>query len=162
VVIRPLRPDDAPAHDAFFHRLSPEDVRFRFFSVMRELSEKQLRKLTDIDYDRDMALIAVREQTGETVAAARLASDQDEHVAEFAVVVDPAMKGRGLGTELMRRLIDWARGRDVTEIVGQILADNRPMLAFARNLGFSLHRMAEADDVVEARLRLTEPVHEEH
>lgn len=162
MVIRPLRPDDAPAHDAFFHRLSPEDVRFRFFSVMRELSEKQLRKLTDIDYDRDMALIAVREQTGETVAAARLASDQDEHVAEFAVVVDPAMKGRGLGTELMRRLIDWARGRDVTEIVGQILADNRPMLAFARNLGFSLHRMAEADDVVEARLRLTEPVHEEH
>jgi len=154
VTIRPIRPSDAPAHAAFFGRLSPEDIRFRFFSAKRELSDKQLRRLTCVDCAREMALIAVREPSGETVAAARVVRDKDEHAAEFAIAVEPAMKGRGLGTELMRRLIEWARSRDVHEIVGEILTDNRPMLAFVRRLGFTLHRMTASEDVIEARLRL--------
>ncbi len=156
MTIRPIRPADAPAHEAFFHRLSPQDIRFRFFSAKRELSGKQLARLTSPDYEREMALIAER-APGETVAAARLVCDRDEHVAEFAIAVEPDMKGHGLGSELMRRLIDWARGHDVAEITGQILADNAPMLAFARHLGFALHRLADGDDIVEARLRLRPP-----
>ena len=156
LTIRPIRPSDAPAHAAFFGRLSPEDIRFRFFSAKRELSAKQLSKLTKIDYAREMALIAVRQPSGETVGVARLVCDRDEHTAEFAIAIDPAMKGVGLGTELMRRLIDWGRTREVHVIVGEILADNHPMLAFVRRLGFTLHRLAEADDVIEARLKLSD------
>ena len=154
MTIRPIRPEDAAAHVAFFGRLSPEDVRFRFFSAKRELSDKQVSKLTAIDYEREMALVAVREATGETVAAARLVADKDEHAAEFAIVVQPDMKGRGLATALMRRLFDWARSREVVEITGEVLADNTAMLAFVRGLGFRLHRMEDADEIVDVRLRL--------
>ena len=154
LTIRPIKPSDAPAHAAFFSRLSPEDIRFRFFSAKRELSDKQLSRLTNVDYAREMALIAVREPSGETVGVARLVCDKDEHAAEFAIAVEPETKGVGIGTELMRRLIEWARTREVHVIVGEILADNQPMLAFVRRLGFTLHRLAEADDVIEARLKL--------
>ncbi len=154
MTIRPIKPSDAAAHAAFFARLSPEDIRFRFFSAKRELSEKQLSRLTNIDYVREMALVAVREPSGETVGVARMVRDKDEHSAEFAIAIEPDMKGVGLGTELMRRLIDWARTRDVHVIVGEILADNQPMLAFVRRFGFTLHRLADADDVIEARLGL--------
>jgi acetyltransferase len=78
-------------------------------------------------------------------------------LAEFAVAVQPDMKGRGLASRLVRRLIEWGRARGVAEIVGQVLADNAPMLAFARHLGFEIHRLAGEDDVLEARLTLDEP-----
>jgi len=156
VTIRPIRPEDAAAHEALFHRQSPEDVRFRFFSVMRALSPEQVARLTQIDYDREMALIAVQQSTGDTVAVARLVCEQDRRSAEFAIAVQPDMKGRGLASRLMRRLIEWARARGVTEIVGQVLADNAPMLAFARHLGFEIHRLPGEDDVLEARMALGE------
>ena len=154
LTIRPIRPEDAAAHTAFFSRLSPQDIRFRFFSAMRELSPEQTVRLTQIDYDREMAFIAVNETTGDTVAVARLACDPDAPSGEFAVIVQPDMKGRGLASHLMRRLIAWARMRGLTEVVGQILADNQPMLAFIRRLGFTVHRMAEDPEVMEAKLVL--------
>jgi acetyltransferase len=154
VTIRPIRPEDAAAHAALFHRLSPEDVRFRFFSAMRALSPEQVARLTQVDYDREMALIAVQQSTGDTVAVARLVCDQDCRSAEFAVAVQPDMTGRGLASQLMRRLIEWGRARGVAEIVGEVLADNAPMLAFARHLGFEIHRLPGEDDVLEARMTL--------
>jgi acetyltransferase len=72
ILIRPMRPADAAEHDAFFPRLSPEDIRLRFFAAVRELTSAQLDKFTRLDYDRDMAFIAVREETGQTVGVARL------------------------------------------------------------------------------------------
>jgi acetyltransferase len=152
--VRPIRPEDAEQHGAFFARLSPQDIRYRFFSAMRELSQEQLARLTQVDYVREMAFIAVREASGETVAAARLVCDPGEGEGEFAVIVQADMKGKGVASHLMRRLIDWARTRGLRAIVGLVLADNAPMLAFMRNLGFSLHRMREEPDVVEARLAL--------
>ncbi len=80
--------------------------------------------------------------TEETVGVARLACDFDERAGEFAVIVQEDMKGRGLASHLMHRLIEWARTRGLREIEGQVLADNQPMLAFIRHLGFSVHRMA--------------------
>ncbi len=151
VTIRPIRPEDAAAHAALFHRLSPEDVRFRFFSAMRTLSAEQVARMTQMDYDREMALIAVQQSTGDTVAVARLVCEQDRRSAEFAVAVQSDMKGRGLASRLVRRLIEWGRARGVAEIVGQVLADNAPMLAFARHLGFEIHRLPGEDDVLEAR-----------
>lgn len=154
MVIRPIRPEDAEAHGAFFRRLSPQDIRYRFFSAVRELSPDQMARLTQVDYDREMAFIAIREATHETVGVARLVSESDGRSGEFAVIVQADMKGKGLASHLMRRLIDWGRSRGLLEIVGQVLADNAPMLAFVRHLGFTVHRMKDEPDVMEVRLEL--------
>jgi acetyltransferase len=154
LTIRPIRPEDAEQHGVFFHRLSPQDIRYRFFTAMREMSPEQMARLTQVDYDREMAFIAVREASGDTVAVARLVCEPDGIEGEFAVIVQGDMKGRGLATHLMRRLIDWARWRGLRAVVGLVLADNAPMLAFVRHLGFSLRRMLDEPDVVEARLLL--------
>lgn len=154
MTIRAIRPEDATAHAAFFARLSPQDIRYRFFSAMRELSREQTVRLTQVDYDREMAFIAVHEETGDTVGVARLACDSDGRSGEFAVIVQADMKGRGLASHLMRRLIAWARMRGLTAVVGQILADNQPMLGFIRHLGFTVHRMVDDPEVMEATLEL--------
>jgi acetyltransferase len=154
MTIRPVRPEDAQAHAAFFSRLAPEDIRYRFFSAMRELTPDHAVRLTQVDYDREMAFIAVREATGETLGVSRLACDNDGRSGEFAVIVQADIKGRGVASHLMHRLIDWAKLRGLREVEGQILADNHPMLAFIRHLGFTVHRMADDPEVMEARLSL--------
>ncbi len=154
ITIRPIRPEDATAHTAFFSRISPEDIRYRFFSAMRELSAEQTVRLTQVDYDREMAFVAIRDATNETVGVSRLACEPNGESGEFAVIVQADMKGRGLASLLMRRLIDWGRARGLKRVVGQILADNAPMLAFIRHLGFQVHRMADDPEVMEAVLEL--------
>jgi acetyltransferase len=154
LTIRPIRPEDAEQHGAFFKRISPEDVRFRFFSAMRALSPEQTARMTQVDYDREMAFVALRDATKETVGVSRLVIEPGRRSGEFAVIVQPDMKGKGLARHLMNRLIAWARISGLSEIVGQILADNAPMLAFVRRLGFTLRRTPEEPDVMEARLTL--------
>ena len=158
LLIRPIRPEDAAAHAAFFARLPPEDVRYRFFSAMRELSAEQIARLTQIDYDREMAFVAVREETGETVGVARLVREFGSDEGEFAIAVQPDAKGGGLARHLMERLIAWGRSQGMREMVGQILSDNRPMLAFVRRLGFTVRRVTGEPDITEARLALTAEV----
>jgi acetyltransferase len=158
LTIRAIRPEDVPAHVAFFHRLSPEDVRHRFFVAVHELTPDQLDRFTRLDYERHMAFIAVREATGETVGVARLAREEDNPTeGEFAVAVQPDVRGRGLAKHLMQRLLQWAAGRGVQEVVGEILADNREMLALARGLGFRLQHSEVDPGVIEARLHLPPP-----
>src|SRR5208283_3585369 len=98
--LRPIRPEDSAAHGAFFSRLSPQDIRYRFFSAMRELSAEQMARLTQVDYTREMAFLAVREATGETVGVARLVGEVGRTEGEFAVIVQPDMKGAGLARAL--------------------------------------------------------------
>jgi acetyltransferase len=154
VVIRPIRPEDAAEHGRFFKRLSAEDVRYRFFTAMRELSQEMTARLTQIDYDREMAFVAVREATAETIGVARLVVEPGGATGEFAVIVQSDMKGKALASRLMRRLIEWARARGMREVAGQVLSDNAPMLSFVRHLGFSVRRLPEEPDVMEARLAL--------
>ena len=151
LTIRPIRPEDAAAHAAFFTRISPEDVRFRFFSALRELSPERIARMTQVDYDREMAFVAVR-PNGDTVGVSRLIRDRDE--GEFAVIVQADLKGRGVARKLMQRLVDWGGGQGMTAIVGQVLAENHAMLAFVRRFGFSLHRVPDEPEVIEARLAL--------
>ena len=121
----------------FFSRLSPQDIRYRFFTAMRELSAEQMARLTQIDYDREMAFIArARGDRRDRRCRARWCA-RTSAKAEFAVIVQGDMKGRGVARHLMQRLIDWARGRGLRAVVGQVLADNAPMLAFVRRLGFT-------------------------
>jgi acetyltransferase len=154
LTIRPVRADDADHLQAFFGRLTPEDIRMRFFAAMRELTPAQLARFTRVDCDHDVALMAVRDATDETVAVARLARNDDTGVDEFAVVVQGELKGKGLGTHLMRRLIEWARQHGIEEIRGEILAENTNMLSFARHLGFTLHYLPSDSEIVEAQLVL--------
>ncbi|MBV8402381.1 MAG: GNAT family N-acetyltransferase, partial [Acetobacteraceae bacterium] len=157
LTVRPIRPEDAEQHRAMFRRLSPDDVRFRFFTTIRSLSPQQTARMTQVDYDREMAFVAVRDATGEMVGVSRLACEPDGKSGEFAVIVQADMKGKGLATYLMARLLDWARSRGVETVIGQVLADNAPMLAFVRHLGFQVHRVPGEEDVVEARINLDRP-----
>jgi acetyltransferase len=150
LLVRPIRPEDAAAHAEAFRRVPPADIRWRFFSPIREMSPALTARLVQIDYDREMAFIATREQTGETLGAARLIRDPGGEEAEFAIIVADEMKGHGLGRFLMERLFDWARSHGVGKIVGQVLSDNAPMLDFVRRLGFALHRSTAEEDVMVA------------
>ncbi|MBB5374114.1 bifunctional acetate--CoA ligase family protein/GNAT family N-acetyltransferase [Acidocella aromatica] len=153
--IRPVRPEDADAHIAMVARLTPEDMRYRFFSPMKSLPVEQITRMTDVDYTREMAFIAKNEATGATMGVARLVRDDtDGLTGEFAVSVEPAAKGLGLGSALMRAIIEWGRAREMREIAGQVLADNAPMLSFIKHLGFTVARIPDEPDVVEAKLAL--------
>ena len=154
LVVRPIRPEDAAAHAEAFRRVPPADVRWRFFSPMRELSPALVARLVQIDYDREMAFVATRRTTGETVGAARLIRGPDGDEAEFAVIVLDDMKGSGLGRFLMERLFDWGEAHRVRKVVGLILSDNAAMIAFVRRLGFSLRRSPDEEGVVVAELDL--------
>ncbi|MCA9142273.1 MAG: bifunctional acetate--CoA ligase family protein/GNAT family N-acetyltransferase [Planctomycetaceae bacterium] len=141
LVLRPIRPDDEPAHRTLFSKLDPDDVRFRFFGQLREPIPSELARYTQIDYEREMAFIATRDRVNdepETLGVARSATDPDNVTAEFAIVVRSDFKGKGLGSMLLRKLIDYCRQRRTTQIVGHVLADNTRMLALAAKCGFQL------------------------
>jgi acetyltransferase len=150
--IRPIRPEDAEAQGALFRTLPPEDVRFRFFSQMKELPGALLARLTQVDYDREMAFIAAR--GGRSFGTARLIREPGGDTAEFAVVVSPEAKGVGLARHLMERAIAWGREQGLAELHGMVLADNAPMLGFIERLGFTLERSLEDREAMVARLRL--------
>lgn len=156
-LIRPIRPEDEPEHHAFLSRLTPEDIRFRFFGQVGELPHSQMVRLTQIDYDREMAFIAQRRDKHglvETLGVVRAITDPDNETTEFAIVVRSDLKGQGLGRKLLEKMIAYCRARGTRTMVGQVLADNGAMLGLAERLGFEKTLMRE-DGVYEVRLKLT-------
>ncbi|MBX3612917.1 MAG: bifunctional acetate--CoA ligase family protein/GNAT family N-acetyltransferase [Burkholderiaceae bacterium] len=156
ILLRPIRPEDEPAHHALIARMSPEDLRLRFFSYVRELRHAQMARLTQVDYDREMAFIATApDEHGEpeTLGVVRTVTDPDNESAEFAVLVRSDLKGQGLGSMLMKRIIDYCRSRGTAEIKGLVLASNESMIGLARSLGFGIEGGPDGDTVV-ARLAL--------
>lgn len=156
VLCRPVRPEDERSFLRLFARLTPEDVRLRFFAPLRELPQRQLARLTQIDYDREMAFVLeVRNgpEAGEILGVARLAADPDNQRAEFAVTVRSDLKGRGIGTHLMERLLAYAKERGIGEVFGDILAENAAMIALCRDLGFTLKPLAETAEILRATRR---------
>lgn len=157
LLLRPVRPEDGEAHVAFFNSLDPEDVRFRMFIRMRELQPSQLARLTQIDYDREMAFIATRkgaDGVAETLGVARVIADPDNVQAEFAVIVRSGLKGKGLGWMLMKKLIGYCRDRGISVIVGEALANNTRLLNMVTGLGFQV-RPTPDDNTMQLRLVLT-------
>lgn len=153
---RPIRPEDQPAHERFISRLSPEDIRSRFLSTIHQLEPSQMARLTQIDYDREMAFIAVADGPdgeSETVGVVRAMAESDGLKAEFAIVVRSDAKARGLGYALMHRIIRYCRQRGTQELVGEVLAENHPMLELAEELGFEARR-GDDTDIVHLRLKL--------
>lgn len=157
VLLRPIRPEDEPAHQDFLARVSPEDFRLRFFSPMRRLPHRELARFTQIDYEREMAFIATRPVSGgngsETLGVVRAITDPDNIRAEFAVLVRSDMKGLGLGDALMRKIIAYCRQRGTAEIIGDILRENQAMRTLAAELGFQTLPVM-GSDAIEVRLPL--------
>lgn len=140
-LVRPIRPEDAPALVRLFNRLSPEDVRMRFFGPIHELTPGQLARFSQIDYDREMALVlevADEATVTELASVVRLAADPDKRQAEFAALVRSDLQGKGVGRLMMSRLIGYARQRGIGELFGDILEDNQRMRSLARALGFDV------------------------
>ena len=159
ILCRPIRPEDEPAHNEFFSRLSQEDIRFRFFGLIRELPHSQMARFTQIDYDREMAFIAVGKDEAnhaETLGVVRTANDANNHTAEFAIIVRSDMKGQGLGRLLLEKMIRYCRQRGMSRIIGQVLMENKAMLELARKLGFT-SRLSKEGDAMEVVLNLTAP-----
>jgi len=151
--LRPIRPDDAPAIVEFFSHLTAEDVRLRFFTPMVEMPKRLLARLTQIDYDREMAFLLFNDKK-EILGIGRLAADPDNARAEFAVAVRSDLKDKGLGTLLMQRLIAFAKARGTGELFGDVLEDNTRMLSLARELGFSVSALGQAPGILRVSLDL--------
>ncbi len=154
-VLRPIRPEDEPDHHIFVSQLSPEDIRFRFFGLVGELPHTEMARMTQIDYDREMAFIATRPSPrngNETLGVVRTVTDADNSRAEFAIVVRSDLKGSGLGRRLLQKMIEYCRSRDTAQLVGQVLTDNVRMLKLIEGLGFK--RGPSEGDVVEVSLAL--------
>jgi acetyltransferase len=116
--------------------MTPEDLRLRFFSPMRGLSHALAARLSQLDYDREMALLA--ELDGTAMGVARFSADPDKLRAEYAIAVRSDWKGRGVGYLLMTRIIDIAGRRGIAELVGEVLRGNEPMLQMCRSFNFSI------------------------
>lgn len=140
-LLRPIRPEDEPQHAEFLQSLAPEDVYFRFFHTIRNWSHKQLARLTQIDYDREMAIVATQfapDGKMQIMGVVRTVTDPDNIRAEFAVVVRSTLKGKGLGRTLMQKIIQYSRERGTKQLFGYVLANNTAMLGLARALGFNV------------------------
>jgi len=152
-LLRPIRPEDAPLVERLFAQLTPEDVRLRFFSPLRALPPALLARLTQIDYDREMGFILM-ENAAEIMGVARFAADPDNRQAEFAVAVRSNLKGHGLGSLLMKRIIAYARARGIGVLFGDVLQENTTMLSLARELGFATAPLEKSPGILRVTLQL--------
>jgi len=133
--IRPIRPDDEALLQRFIRHLTAEDIRLRFFGPLRELTHEMAARLTQIDYDREMAFLLLEGE--ELLGVGRLAADPGFEQAEFALIVASDRQGRGYGELLLRHVLAYAKTRGVKRVVGHVLRENRKMLELANRLGFT-------------------------
>jgi acetyltransferase len=138
ITIRPIRPEDAVLVKKFVHDLSDESKYFRFMNSVQELTEEMLARLTQLDYSREMALIAVTEEEGAEVelGVARYAINPDGDTCEFALVIADSVAGKGLGQKLMVSLMEAARSKGLSVIEGEVLNNNHRMLKLMSRIGF--------------------------
>ena len=158
--IRPIRPEDEPLIVRFHETLSEQSVYFRYFHMMSHesrVAHERLTRLCFIDYDRQMALVAEREEPGtgtrEIIGVARLTKLHGGVGAEFAVIVSDVNQGLGLGAQLLARLVEIGRLEGVGKISGYIVPENIAMQTVARKLGFRV-RYAEDENLMIAELTL--------
>ncbi|MCD6452992.1 MAG: bifunctional acetate--CoA ligase family protein/GNAT family N-acetyltransferase [Dehalococcoidales bacterium] len=142
VLLRPIRPEDEPLERELIANLSPETSRFRFFHVLKETTHEMLNRFCNIDYDREMAIIAEYTSNGKrrNVGVGRLLIEFGREIGEFAVVVADDFQGNGLGQKLVDMLIDVAQGKGLKSIYGVVLNDNKKMIGLGTKLGFIVER----------------------
>jgi acetyltransferase len=135
-LLRPIKPFDAALYPDFLAKVSPDDMRLRFLAPRREFSSEMLMRLTQLDYDRDMAFVALDAQTSALAGIGRLSSDPDKNAAEFGLLVRTDLQGRGLGWALLRQVVDYSQADGIGMIDGTVLDENSSMLTMCREFGF--------------------------
>ena len=154
-LFRPILPEDEPLLRQFISLVTKEDLYYRYFSEINEFTHEDLANMTQIDYDREMAFVAVRQQNGssEIIGVTRAISDPDNIDAEFAVLVRSDLKGLGLGRRLLEKLIAYTREHGLQRLNGITMPNNRGMVSLARKLGFDVDIQLE-DGIVSLTLPL--------
>jgi len=154
ITIRPIRPEDAELEQTFVRDLSEESRYFRFMNSVQELSQAMLVRFTQIDYSREIALLAVMQSHDKKtphkeieLGVARYAINPDGESCEFAIVIADHMHGKGLGNKLMNALMDAAREKGLKVIQGEVLSHNSHMLKLMKNLNFTIKPNPEDDSV---------------
>jgi acetyltransferase len=138
ILIRPIRPEDAESEQQFVSRLSERSKAFRFMGTLNELTPAMLARFTQIDYEREMAFVALCETQGnEQIGVSRYVTNSDGTSCEFALVVADEWHGKGVGSRLMKALFRAARQQNLTTMVGEVDELNRPMLNLTEALGFA-------------------------
>jgi acetyltransferase len=157
LLLRPVVPEDEPSLHAGFAKLTPEEIRLRFLMPLKTLSHVMAARFTQIDYDREMALIltdpGVPGKT-EIYGVVRIFADPDNQRAEYAIIIRKDLTGQGLGRLLMQRILDHAQRRGIKEIFGDVLRDNTHMLHLCRDLGFNIAPSEVEPDLVRVSLAL--------
>ena len=143
LLIRPIRPEDAPLLLSLYESLSPRSIYMRFFTPLRSFQNSMLVRFTQIDYDREIALVAIQEIEGEEkmLGVARVIIDIKQNHGEFAVIVSDACHGKGIGAELLSQCLSIAKERGIESVMGVVLTENTQMLALGRKLGFKIARV---------------------
>lgn len=136
ILIRRVQPEDTALYPEFLAEVSAEDLRLRFFAHVARFSAEERKKLSHLDYQHEMAFIALDEDTGRMLGLVRLKDELDEQTAEFAVLVRSRLKGHGVGWLLMQKVIDYAKEKGLRRVYGDVLAENTAMLQMCEELGF--------------------------
>jgi acetyltransferase len=153
-ILRPIRPMDEPALVELCARGAPQDLRLRFFGSTQELSHTLAARLTQIDYDREMAFVAEGASSEGMLGVSRLIIEPNFKQAEFAVLVRSDLKGYGLGYQLMHAILSYARSRGVECVVGDVLNENAAMRQMTKALGGSLRPRQDCPNISEATFSL--------
>jgi acetyltransferase len=154
VFVRPIRPEDEPPIHEFLRHVTSHDLRLRFFAAMKEFTHEFIARLTQLDYARAMAFVALDEVTHEIVGVVRIHSDSIYETGEYAILLRSDLKGRGLGWALMQLIIEYARSEGLKTISGDVLQENTVMLTMCRDLGFELKADPVEHGICNVRLRL--------
>jgi acetyltransferase len=154
ILVRPIRPEDEALYPEFLEQVSREDLRLRFFAPMREFSHGFIARLTQIDYARAMALVALDEARHSLLGVVRLHSDANYESGEYAILLRSDMKGQGLGWQLMQLIIAYAKSEGLKRIEGQVLTENAAMLQMCGELGFRVAHDREDPTIMMATLAL--------
>ncbi|MGZ5877099.1 MAG: bifunctional acetate--CoA ligase family protein/GNAT family N-acetyltransferase [Bradyrhizobium sp.] len=154
VFVRPIRPEDEPLIHEFLHHVSSQDLRLRFFAPIKEFTHEFIARLTQLDYARAMALVAIDEATNELVGVVRIHSDSIYETGEYAILLRSDLKGRGLGWALMQLIIEYAKSEGLKAISGDVLQENTVMLEMCRELGFQVKTDTAEHGVCNVKLTL--------
>jgi len=150
IIIRPIRPEDADMEKDFVHRLSEQSKYFRFMQALHELTPEMLIRFTQIDYDRELAFVAVAQSQSfsNELGVGRYMMNPDGNSVEFALVVADEYQGMGIGSRIMKALIQAAKNKGVAHFEGEVLTINKPMLSLVKKLGFSIEPVSGDPEVV--------------
>jgi acetyltransferase len=141
--MRPIEPADIALYPAFMAKVSPADIRLRFLAPRKSFPDGMLKRLTQLDYDRDMAFVVLEKPNGSLAGVGRLSSDPDRVRAEYALLVRTDLQGRGIGWQLLQQIVAYAKAERIGSIEGIVLEDNRSMLAMCREFGFTIAQKAD-------------------